>query len=183
MVDGDGVDIAGDCKDIADDCNDVDGDGEDVDDDTGDIIANDDVDEEDDDDDAVNKIVNASYTSNISSISGNSNESTVSVSSMDTLPKEHNEGLYDATLLSGMPFLHCYGKTISFKKMFFNVYKFNKNRHTKKVVNIKVHNYILYKNAMKCKTRFIFAGILCKYTDYLKHHNNPTHKLTSKYLV
>ena len=183
---GDGEDGVG----VGDNDGNIDGDNDD------DVVVDDDIDTNaaaaphpdhvnDADDAAVSSIVNAINTSNISSISDNStNESgTVSVSSLDTLPMEHQDGLYDATSFTGMSFLHSYGAKNGCKKLFFNVYKFIKSRHTKKVVNIKVQDYIIFKDAMKCKTRFVFAGIVCKYTDYLKYHSNPTHKLTSKYLV
>ena len=143
------------------------------------------IDDDDDDDDDVDNIVNATNTSNISSISGNSNETnSISIGTMDTLPNEYSDGLYDATLFSGATYFHSYGTKPTFKKMFFNVYKFIKNRNTKNIVNIKVRDNIIYKYAMKCKNRFIFAGILCKYADYVKHQSNPTTtKLTSKFLV
>jgi len=138
-----------------------------------------------DDDEAVSNIVNAA--GNISSISGSSDLTTTSdSSSMATIPTECNDGLFDSTLFSGKSFLHYYGIGHDNKKVFFNIYKFNKNRHTgrlKTIVNIKVRDYILYKNSMSSKTRFLFAGILTKYTDYLKHLSDPIHKLTSRYLV
>jgi len=142
-----------------------------------------------DDDDVVSNIVNSSSNSgNISSISGSSTRTTASdSSSMVTIPTEYNDGLFDGTLFSGgKSFLHYYGTGHDHKKVFFNVYKFNKHRNPgfyQTIVNIKVKDYIIYKNSLKSKTRFVFAGILTKYTDYLKHLSDPTHKLTSKFLV
>ena len=138
---------------------------------SGDTDVND-----DDDDDAVNQIVNHTNTS-ISSISNSSVSSTGK--STDILPTEYYDGYFDAALSPNL--LHKYGSISTFQKVYFNVFKGKLSSNEN--VNIKVQDYIIFRKCQSAKTRFAFAGILCKHSHFYTFCNNEENKLTSKILV
>ena len=142
------------------------------------------VDDNDADDEAVNKIVDHQNENNdssfISSVSNSSNSAltTVSVDSLESSPKDYKEGLYDETLCP--EFKHHYGTKPAYKKVLFNVFKCQ----TKENMScIKLQDYFIYKKCQKAKKRFIFAGILCKHSDYYKFIESQKKSLPSKFLA
>jgi len=145
-----------------------------------DDAANDDnVNDDASDDAAVNKIVDHINASDISSMSSNSKGTTVSVDSLGTLPKDFYDGYYDDNLFPSLK--HYYGTKPGAKKVFFNVFKGKRSSNVN--YNIKLNDYIICRKCQGAKERFIFAGILCKHTDYYRFHNNKEKKFMSTILA